>query len=341
VKQPAVRYLVLWVTTACNAHCAYCYRGEEAPQVMPMDIARAAIELAVHSGTPFHVQLAGGEPSLVLNLVGQIASYLRKSGAPATLAMQTNGTLICADLINTCRRYGIEVGMSIDGPPKVQEALRGNASATFKGLVLLSEAGIPVQGTAVLTRMNCRYLANLALALAAFENVTGFGIDALVNKGSAARDESLFPDEDSVVSGTRELLDVMAGIRKNRTVPLRWREFEAVQKALTGGHVPRDYCHACRGESLAVHPDGTAYPCAQTIGDLSATVGSVFNVDWNGLRGFYGNVRLRGSCGDCPLAARCPGDCPSRLRYNAGRSDTIMCAIYRTIATALIEGKIC
>ncbi|MDI9612257.1 MAG: radical SAM protein [Acidobacteriota bacterium] len=335
-----LRYLVLWVTTACNAHCAYCYRNDEPPRVMSEEIARAALDLALGSGARFHVQIAGGEPSLALDLVRQIGAWLRESGAAATIAMQTNGTLVDAEVIDACRRYAIEIGMSIDGPPKVHERLRGKASATFRGLALLAEAKIPVRVTTVLTKENTGHLSQLALTLAAFENVTGFGMDVLVNKGRALLNGSLSPDEDQVFAGTKALLETMEGIRRIRNVPLRWRELDAVREALSGAHGPRPFCHACRGESLAVHPDGTAYPCAQNVGDPAAAVGSVFSVDWNRLRGFYKNVRLRGLCGDCPLSASCPGDCPSRLRYNAGRSDKILCAIYRAIAAALMEGKV-
>jgi sulfatase maturation enzyme AslB (radical SAM superfamily) len=56
------RHLVLWLTTACNLRCAYCYRGEPADMTMPMEVARAALALAGASRVPFHVQLAAVSP---------------------------------------------------------------------------------------------------------------------------------------------------------------------------------------------------------------------------------------------------------------------------------------
>lgn len=63
MTSPAVRYLVLWLTTACNMRCRYCYRSPEAPKAMPRNTALAALHLAAASGKSFHVQLAGGEPT--------------------------------------------------------------------------------------------------------------------------------------------------------------------------------------------------------------------------------------------------------------------------------------
>ena len=333
----SLRYLVLLVTTACNARCVYCYRDDEAPREMTPDVAYAALDLALRSGEPFHVQLAGGEPTLAPDLVERIGARLRETGAAATLAIQTNGTCINARFVEICRRYRIDVGISVDGPPETQERLRGQAAAVFHGLAFLAEAGITARVTTVLTSENSDQLARLALALSSYGNITGFGLDALVDKGRAVLNKDLSPDKNHVISGIRDLVNTMLTLEKNHRSRLRWRELDAARAALAGTVREHDYCHACRGESLTVHPDGTVYPCAQTVGDPSAAVGTVFNVDWERLRGFYGNIRMEGECADCPLSGRCPGDCPSRLRYNAMRKDAAMCTIYRTIAAEIVS----
>ena len=334
MPQP-IRYLVLFATTACDARCAYCYRDDEEPREMTPEVAYAALDLAARSGTPFHVQFAGGEPTLALNLVERVGARLRETGASATIALQTNGINVDSKLTEICRRYRIDIGISVDGPPETHERLRGHSAAVFRGLAFLAEAGIPARVTTVLTRVNSGQLARLALTLASYKNITGFGLDPLIDKGRAILNKDLFPDKDQVMSGIRELTNIMLILEKTYRSRLRWRELDAARAALAEKARERDYCHACRGESLAVHPDGTVYPCAQTVGDPSAAVGTVFNVDWDRLRGFYRDVRMTGECVDCPLYGRCPGDCPSRLRYNAARKDAVMCTVYRTIASNL------
>jgi len=61
---------------------------------MSTETAFAALNLAMSRGEPFHVQLAGGEPTLALDMVEAIGARLREASAPATIALQTNGTLI-------------------------------------------------------------------------------------------------------------------------------------------------------------------------------------------------------------------------------------------------------
>ena len=77
-----IRYLVLLLTTACNARCVYCYRNEESAQVMSMDVARTALALAAQSGAPFHVQLAGGEPTLALEAIAMLVRWCATPGGP-------------------------------------------------------------------------------------------------------------------------------------------------------------------------------------------------------------------------------------------------------------------
>ena len=101
----------------------------------------------------------------------------------------------------------------------------------------------------------------------------------------------------------------------------------------------RPYCHAAVGESLAVAPDGSVYPCSQAVGDVASRVGTIHDVDWDGLRRRFAHDvhTLRGPCHRCALADRCPGDCPSRVEANAladpeHRHTPLTCLIDDTLA---------
>lgn len=332
-----VRYLVLWLTTACNLRCAYCYRGEQPAMVMPLEVVRAALRLAGASGLPFHVQLAGGEPTLEPGSIEAIGRMVRSAGWPATMALQTNATLLDGRLLAVCKRYRIDINVSIDGPPPVQERIRGNAKASFHGLELLSRSQVPVCATAVLSDANVAYLAELILCLASFSNVRGLGLDPLVRKGNGATRTMDVPAAAIIRDNVFSMLGMLKGVNQLRTSPMHWREYDAVIRSLKGNSPMRPYCHACCGESLAVHPDGTVYPCGQTVGDPAKAAGTVDHVDWARLKGVFQGLRLQGICRKCPLAERCPGDCPSRLQYNGCGTSNVMCRIYRSIAEWVAE----
>ena len=332
------RYLVLWLTTACNLDCAYCYRkgrGISRHTSMSREVAEKVLRLAASSGRPFHVQLAGGEPTLEPELIEWVASFVRRKAWPATLGIQTNGTILDSSVIRLFKRYDIQAGVSLDGPPDVQKRLRGGAAATFRGLMLAHQAAMPIRVTTVLSSANAGRLHELVLVLARFANIRGVGLDPLVRVGAARDAADLSPCTEAVRSGIRVMSNAIRQVNLRRSSPIHWREFDAVRQALSNGAPRRHYCHACTGESLAVHPDGTVYPCGQTVGDQHMAAGTVDAVDWTRLAACYYGVRFSGDCRTCLLAGRCPGDCPSRLYYNSWTDVPVMCAVYQTIAETL------
>jgi uncharacterized protein len=74
----ALRMLILALTTRCNLSCEYCYLGAApAGTDMPPATMEKALEM-IAPGQPCHVQLTGGEPTLVPDLIEQAAVLLRQ-----------------------------------------------------------------------------------------------------------------------------------------------------------------------------------------------------------------------------------------------------------------------
>ena len=359
----SVRYLVLWPTAACDLACPYCYRRNRRGGRMPTKVADAAVDLVAEgvyaTNRPAHVQLAGGEPTLVPSLIEHVAErVVAIRCGRITCGIQTNATHLDEDMIAMLARHQVQVGVSVDGPPQVQERSRGSAAQTFRGLLALARADVPVRVTTVLSARNVDHLDELAVTLAGLPNVTGFGLDPLVPIGSAAGQKDLMPSEDAVVDGITTLHRRLPQINALRATPLRWRELETVRAALRGAPVPaapavdssdrtllplsvsnRPYCHAAVEESMAVAPDGGVYPCSQAVGDPTSRAGNIHNVDWEALRRRFSQDAhtLRGPCHRCALAGRCPGDCPSRVEANAladpeQRRTPLTCLIDDTLA---------
>jgi len=331
----AVRYLTLWPTARCTLDCAYCYRALRGGRPMPPEVADRAIDLAAAGGAPFHLQFAGGEPTLVPDLIARVVDRVRSRGLAATIAVQTNGTRITPGLADLLARGRVEVGVSLDGPVAVHDRLRARGASTLRGLGTLCERGVRVQVTAVLTAANAAHLPELALLLAAFPTVRGLALDPLVLSGSAAGRADLLCPAPLIVEAVRGLHERIVQLERVRGTRMTWRELELVRRCLRRppGGAGGAYCHAVRGESLAVAPDGSVHPCSQAVGLPHRAAGTVDGVDHRALeRAFAGTARLRGPCDGCPLAGRCPGDCPSRLSATPAGTGAAMCLIYRTLA---------
>ena len=332
MKNNHPRYLVLLLTTACNLECVYCYREDNDHfQCMPHEVAEKGLRLAASSGCSFHIQFTGGEPTLEPELIEWVASLVRKEGWPATIGIQTNGTVLDVSLIKMFKRYDIQVGVSLDGPPDFHEKLRGKSGLTLRGLKLLSDHKVPFRVTTVITEQNVAALGQLALLLGNFTTAEGLALDLLVCKGHTLKSDYVNPaSAQELRNGLRKLMQALGWINEKRLHPIKLRELESLKRAvkIKGSDL---FCHACRGESLAVCPDGAVYPCAQTVGDPCFACGTIETIGEKRLLKLE-RYRLQNElCWDCFLFRFCPGDCPSRLYYNDTRTRRLACVMYQTL----------
>ncbi|MDD2467089.1 MAG: radical SAM protein [Desulfobulbus sp.] len=339
-----INYLILALTTRCNLRCRYCYHGNPEKR-LDMDPAtlEQALRLAAQGIGPLHIQLSGGEPCLVPELIERTCRAAREIARPLSMGIQVNGTCLNRQVIALIREYGLQVGVSLDGTPKMQEALRGRASETLRGLMLLEQERIPFRVTTVISRENVGQLDRLALLLGGFRQARGIGLDLLVIKGSCAqRNDAPAPAEkDALIRGLQGLVKTLEEINCKRTNPLHLREWDLVRRMLSRPEPSRNrvFCQAGQGASLAVHPDGRMFPCGQSLGDarFAASLGEGHN------RPCLPPISLRAlqsDCFGCLLEHRCPGDCPSRLFYNPPEIRKLACTLYQTLAAACLREQI-
>lgn len=341
-----IRYLILVLTNRCNLNCLYCYNGDiQSPMDMSEEVMARAFALARDGEGPLHLQLTGGEPSLVPHLIRMAIKMAGCIARPLSVAVQTNATCLTPELLSFFRNSEIEVGVSIDGPPAVHEALRGKSAMALKGLQLLEAMAVPFRVTTVVSRENVQSLDRLVLMVGGFSQARGIGLDLLVRKGRAA--ESAPPvmgaDSRELGQGIEKMVKALSHINRRRSIPLELRELEIVLRQSQLMANRQSFCHACKGESVAVHPDGTLFPCGQTLGDPDLAAGTVWMPDPERLH-LLKKIALSSeweksaeeglpyiSCDGCQLQGRCPGECPGRLYYNRGKAGEAACIMYRKL----------
>ncbi|MBC7359557.1 MAG: radical SAM protein [Desulfacinum sp.] len=328
-----IRYLILALTTRCNLRCRYCYHGDAlAREDMPPEVIRRAVGLAVSGGSPFHLQLTGGEPTLVPELVEVSADLGRSTGRCLRIGLQTNGTGLTPQMIEIIKRYNLQVGVSLDGPPAVHQAARGLAAETLRGLQSLETARIPFGVTTVVSRINAGQLDKLVLVLSGFSMARGIGLDLLVRKGRAQDGKGADSvDRWTLEKALRRMGATLEAVNAHRSVPIRWREWDLL---FASGHRPGNrwaFCHAALGRSLAVTPDGRLFPCTQTLYDPRFAAGTVWAPQGQALSGLATCRPRPEVCAACEIHAVCPGECPSRLHYNRNGDPFLVCHLYRTL----------
>ncbi|CCK82356.1 radical SAM/SPASM domain-containing protein [Desulfobacula toluolica] len=334
-------YLILMLTDRCNLACRYCYLGSQGENTnrgtdMSCEMIDQALGAAAKESLPFHVQLTGGEPLLVPRLIEYAAQKTRQIRPDVSIGIQSNATLMNDRVVDLIKKYDLNLGISIDGDPCLQEAHRGRAGDTFKGLRLLEKEKVPFNVTTVVTAANADKLHRLVLSLGGFSMARGIGLDPLVLKGNAKKTSVLSAEPDQVAFGIKKMITALDMVNAGRHVPLVIREMEKLKEKIYKTALA-PFCHAAAGQSLAVTPEGKLFPCSQTANDPDFALGTLDHPETGKqvlkLKAYRLNRTLQARCRECGLSPVCPGECPSRLHYNKNHTPGLACAIYQALAS--------
>lgn len=161
------------VGSACNLDCTYCYylSKEKHPGMpglgrMSDEILEAFVRDYITSVTGDEVVFSwqGGEPTLLgvgwFEKVVMLQRKYAKSGQRIENDLQTNGTLLDDDWARFLKQHKFLVGLSIDGPREVHDAMRPtkHRQPTFddvmRGAALLKRHGVPFNTLTCVHRYN-------------------------------------------------------------------------------------------------------------------------------------------------------------------------------------------
>lgn len=156
----------LKVAAGCNLNCTYCYVYNKAdtawrnrPAIMPDTVFTAAIDriwehCLLSEQESVEITFHGGEPCLVgADRFGRWCEEALTKLSDITrvgFVIQTNGTLVTPEWLETFRAYNVSVGISLDGPADINDVFRvdkrgrGSYARVEQGTEALLNAGIDV-----------------------------------------------------------------------------------------------------------------------------------------------------------------------------------------------------
>ena len=276
--------LVLNVSNDCNLRCAYCYAGGGAygrrRGLMSSDTALTAVDVFFAAFPRINrIQFFGGEPLLNLEGIEAVARDVedrRTAGRlpePPRLGVVTNGTLEPHVLAGLCRRYGIGVTISVDGPRKIHDRLRGAGTfdrvRTFADTLASERIEFGIEGTDT----SLRFEAGLALTdlLAFYRREFGLA-EVHVPWCSRPPGDSLAPLPGVLEAQYREAVACSLDPDEREhaaSLGFAKRLLDAVTKRKA-----EDYCPAGLA-TLAVDAEGDIYPCFMFVGQPRLRLGNV------------------------------------------------------------------
>ncbi len=321
--------LLMPVGDRCNLACAYCYEsGRRRDAALPVRrMTSSTLEsvlgnLLPYVADPFLLSVHGGEPLLAgKEFFERLGALVRAvpAGDRIEIGVQTNGTLIDREWAGLFRRWGMTVGLSLDGPAEVHDAVRktaggeGTHADVLRAIGRLEEAGVPFGAIAVVDARRTRSPSAGADLLRHFRElgITSFDFHPAYSHDSSSREWNLGPVE--FASFATELFECWLS---GGNPDVRIRFFDHFFEGMTGHGPFVCYLSGSCTTVLGIAPDGETLPCtrpfqgAYAFGNLAQRAlpeilgGEAFRRFQREER--EGRLRIAG----CEWAALCAGGCP-------------------------------
>lgn len=272
-----VRALCLFISHDCNLGCRYCFTQRDPgkrPPHMTWKVGKKAVDLLLHQdgGRYREMDFFGGEPLLNFSLIKKIVSYARhqasRQGLEFDFTLTTNATLLDAEKSDFLNREGINVILSLDGRPRIQDLMRsyrdgrGSYARVVENITKFlhgrGKENYYIRGT--YTRNNLDFCRDIKHFLTlGFDSLS---LEPVVSQGESYTIQA--GDLPAIEQEYRRLVDLYLE-QKAMGNPFHFYHFAldlekgpCLYKRLSGCGAGVDY--------LAVAADGSLYPCHQFVG---------------------------------------------------------------------------
>lgn len=339
-------HVMLIPTLGCPGRCKYCWSSEEGSPVMTIDTVRAVVEwLNGFRSDRVTFTFHGGEPLLAGADFYMQALPLLSEGLielNPEFAMQTNLWRMTPGIAEILAEYHIPLGSSIDGPEDITDSQRGDGyfEKTMKGYEIAKAHGLLVRFICTFTNKSVKHR----------EEIFGFfkdqGFDLKLHpalpslRSENPREWALEPEEygELLVYLLEKSLDNIGRMEVMNISDLCRCVFTRRGSVCTFVN--------CMGNTFAVGPDGSIYPCYRFVGMPEWVMGHLRDKPsmetlmqsepgWL-MRAFSEYVDR--ACKDCSHIRYCRGGCPyNAIAPTGGKIESVdpHCTAYRRIFTEI------
>lgn len=324
-KERVLGKLVLNIANICNLRCKYCYANggsyHSDEDLMTMEMAERSLNKFYSFFDKINVvQIFGGEPTMNMPVVKYICEYIagkdKELGMKTKIGLVTNGTIVTDEFIGLVKTYDIQVTVSYDGDPKVNDLMRVYASGKGTSDVILNnikrlkeETGQP---TTIEVTFNQNHINNGVgiIDIIKFINNTVGNIPLhIVPAGGDTNCYYVLNNRDEFIKSVDDVFTNSQG-----TDVYTYSLVQRIVTALMTKKSSKYICEAGVG-TLSVSIKGDIYPCFMFTDDSSVNLGNiadenVFQSDTliKGLKRFTAfNKEENEECKQCFIRKSCNG----------------------------------
>jgi uncharacterized protein len=355
---PRPTSVTLFLTTACNLRCTYCYAsaGDTPTRVMPLEVAQRGIDFVIANalargepaiGIDYH---GGGEPSVNWKTLTGSLDHARRRAADSGLevhaGMATNGVL--ADHKIDWIIANLEgVSLSFDGLPEVHDANRltvlgqGSSGQVLHTLRRFDAADFDYGVRLTVTREHIPKMEASIRYLCAHFHPRSIQVEPAYQLGRW---------RDAPSAETEEFI---AGFRAAQAAARSFGQ-EIEFSAARVGQLSNHFCGITQ-DSFCLSADGNVSACYETFLEENEWAGTFFYGSYDEARGNYRfnlpvlnhlrqqTVEQRPFCQGCFARWTCGGDCYHKALTVNGAGEfagSDRCHIIRELTTDQILAKI-
>lgn len=286
-----LKALCLHLAHDCNLACRYCFAGGGPfggdRSLMPLSVAKAAIDLLVASSPErdyFEIDFFGGEPLLNFDVMKQTVAYGDSlAGKRFRFTVTTNCTTLNDEITRFVNQRGMQVILSIDGRPKVHDAMRPDRAGkgSYERVAERARAFIETRkpetyagegyfARGTFTRQNLDFTEDVRHLVSL--GFTSLSLEPVVDE--PASPYAIRSDDLLRISQEYERLAAYYLEQREAGKPFTFFHF---QLDPGGGACAAKRVIGCGAgwEYMAVAPNGDIYPCHQFVGRRAYLLGNV------------------------------------------------------------------
>ena len=335
-------HVMIIPTLGCPSNCNYCWSSEENSPIMDIKIIEEVVEwLKNFRDEPVTFTFHGGEPLLAgYEFFHQALTLLTeglKNLKPA-LAIQTNLWNLTPELAQLLKEYDIPIGSSLDGPLKLNDLQRGEGyyEKTMQGYETAKAYNLNISFICTFTSYSINFK----------EDIFNFFLENKLNLKlhpalPSIRDENptkwtLTPEDYG------ELLIYLLDKYLENIDKIELKNIDHLCKCVFTRRGTVCTFVDCMGDTFAIGPDGSIYPCYRFVGMPEWVMGNVIDhpsidelsksAPWKLLQEYSDYVDRE--CKKCNYIKFCRGGCPyNALTITDGEVNNVdpHCIAYKTI----------
>jgi len=268
-------HVMIIPTLGCPSECNYCWSSEEGSPVMKIETVQEIVNwLKEFRNEPVTFTFHGGEPLLAGYDFFKEALFLLSEGLkelkPA-FALQTNLWNITPDMAELFHKYNIPIGSSIDGPEDINDLQRGAGyyKRTMEGYEIAKAHDLKVSFISTFTSYSIDFK----------EDIFNFFLENGLNMklhpalpSLRSKDPTKWALEPQLYG---ELLIYLLDEYLENSDKIQIMNIDHLCKCVLTRRGTVCTFVDCMGDTFAIGPDGSIYPCYRFVGMPEYVMGNV------------------------------------------------------------------